>query len=60
MNFVLLDGLKFKQYHFCGEILDLEEEVVTSPNTLKIAYFVIRFFTDFSFTWRQTLTRPQT
>jgi len=50
MKFILLVGLKFKKYHFCGEISDLEQEVATSPNTLRIAYFVIRFFTNFSFT----------
>jgi len=37
-------GLEFKKYHFCGEILHLEQELTPSQNILKIAYFVIRFF----------------
>jgi len=43
MTFVLLVGLKLKKYYFCEEISDLEQGETTSPNTLKIAYFVVRF-----------------
>jgi len=44
MTFVLLVGLKLKKYHFCEEISDLEQGETTFQNTLKITYFVIRFF----------------
>jgi len=35
MAFILLDGLKFKKYQFCEEILDLEQGRTTFQNTLK-------------------------
>jgi len=43
MTFVAIVGLKFKKYHFCGEILDVKEGATTFQNKLKITYFVIRF-----------------
>jgi len=44
MTFVFLVGLRLKKYYFCEEISDLEQGETTSPNSLKIAYFVVRFF----------------
>jgi len=44
MTFVLLFGLKLKKNHFFEEISNLEEGETTFQNTLKIAYFVIWFF----------------
>jgi len=44
MTFVLLIGLKLKKYNFCEEISGLEQGETTFQNTLKIAYFAIRFF----------------
>jgi len=61
MTFISLVGLKFKKYHFCREISDLKQGATTFQNTpTKIAYFVIRFFNNFSFTCRQILVRLQT
>jgi len=60
MRYVLLVGFKLRKYHFCEEVLDLEQGETTFQNTLKIAYFAIRFFNSLLIYMKKIVARVQT